>query len=155
MQPARVYPLARRPQQPSLAPGFTLVEVMVVVVILSILAALVVPQIMGKPDEARITKAQQDLRAIEASLNLYKLDNFNYPSTDEGLEALVNPPADAARARNWKGPYLKSVPKDPWGNEYLYLSPGEQGAIDVYSLGADGEAGGEGTAADIGNWQLQ
>lgn len=119
--------------------GFTLIEVMVVVVILAILATVVVPRIMDRPDQARVTKAQQDIRAIESALNLYRLDNFRYPSTDEGLEALVPK-------------YLDRMPEDPWGQGYLYLSPGEHGEYDVYSLGADGGEGGEGIDADIGNW---
>ncbi len=135
--------------------GFTLIEVMVVVVILSILAAIVVPRIMDRPDQARIVKAKQDIRSLEAALNLYRLDNFNYPTTEQGLEALVSPPTAPPEAPNWKeGGYLDRLPKDPWGNDYQYLSPGEHGAFDVYSLGADGQPGGEGTAADIGNWNL-
>lgn len=119
--------------------GFTLIEVMVVVVILAILATVVVPRIMDRPDQARVTKAQQDIRAIEAALNLYRLDNFRYPSTDENLDILVPK-------------YLDRVPEDPWGNTYFYLSPGEQGEFDIFSLGADGAEGGEGVDADIGNW---
>lgn len=119
--------------------GFTLIEVMVVVVILAILATVVVPRIMDRPDQARVTKAQQDIRAIEAALNLYRLDNFRYPSTDENLDILVPK-------------YLDRVPEDPWGNSYLYLSPGEQGDFDIFSLGADGAEGGEGVDADVGNW---
>ena len=121
--------------------GFTLIEVMVVVVILSILAAIVVPKIMDRPDEARITKAKQDIRALEAALNLYKLDNFIYPTTDQGLEALVQPPTIAPEPPKWKqGGYLDRMPQDPWGKSYLYLSPGDQGrAFDLYSLGADGQ----------------
>ena len=135
--------------------GFTLIEVMVVVVILSILATIVVPRIMDRPDQARIVKAKQDIRSLEAALNLYRLDNFNYPTTEQGLEALVSPPTAPPEAPNWKeGGYLDRLPKDPWGNDYQYLSPGEHGAFDVYSLGADGQPGGEGTAADIGNWNL-
>lgn len=136
--------------------GFTLIEVMVVVVILSILAAIVVPKIMDRPDEARITKAKQDIRALEAALNLYKLDNFNYPTTDQGLEALVQPPTTEPIPPKWKqGGYLDRLPQDPWGRPYMYLSPGDQGrAFDLYSLGADGQPGGTGAAADIGNWAL-
>ena len=124
----------RNPQR-----GFTLIEVMVVVVILAILATVVVPRIMDRPDQARVTRAQQDIRAVEAALNLYRLDNFRYPSTDDGLEVLVPK-------------YLDSLPEDPWGNPYLYLSPGEKGEFDVYSYGADGAEGGEGVDKDIGNW---
>jgi len=137
------------------ARGFTLIEVMVVVVILSILAAVVVPKIMDRPDEARVVKAKQDIRAIEAALNLYKLDNFNYPTTEQGLESLVEQPTSPPEPKNWKqGGYVDRLPKDPWGNGYQYLSPGQNGTFDLYSLGADGQPGGEGTAADIANWSL-
>ena len=130
--------------------GFTLIEVMVVVVILGILAALVVPRVLDRPDEARITKVKQDILALESAFNLYKLDNYVYPSTDEGVEALVNKPGSA---RNWKeGGYVARVPKDPWDSDYQYLNPGVHGPIDIYSLGADGQPGGEGINADIGNW---
>lgn len=133
------------------ARGFTLIEVMVVVVILAILATIVVPKIMDRPDDARIAKAKQDIQAISSALNLYKLDNFKYPTTDQGLEALVKPPAGATRWR--QGGYLDALPIDPWGHPYQYLSPGQHGAFDVYSLGADGQPGGTGADADIGNWQ--
>lgn len=140
----------------ALQKGFTLIEVMVVVVILSILAAVVVPKIMDNPDKARATKARQDIRAIESALNLYRLDNFQYPSTDQGLEALVEQPSGSPEPRNWKaGGYLDRLPQDPWGNDYQYLSPGENGEIDIYSLGADASPGGEGAAEDIGNWTLR
>ena len=135
--------------------GFTLIEIMVVVVILGILAAVVVPRIMDRPDEARVVKAKQDIRMIESALNLYKLDNFNYPSTQQGLEALVNKPSGDPEPKNYKaGGYVKSLPKDPWGNAYQYLSPGSKGEVDIFSLGRDGKPGGEGTDADIGNWDL-
>ena len=134
--------------------GFTLIEVMVVVVILGILAAIIVPKVMDRPDAARIVKARQDIRAIESALNLYKLDNFHYPSTDQGLEALVEEPAGSPEARNWKpGGYLDRLPKDPWGADYQYLNPGIHGEIDIYSLGADSRPGGEGIDTDIGNWE--
>nr|VFJ90342.1 MAG: general secretion pathway protein G [Candidatus Kentron sp. LFY]VFJ97760.1 MAG: general secretion pathway protein G [Candidatus Kentron sp. LFY]VFK17383.1 MAG: general secretion pathway protein G [Candidatus Kentron sp. LFY] len=133
-------------------PGFTLIEVMVVVVILGILAAIVVPKVMDRPDMARVTKAEQDIRALENALSLYRLDNFRYPTTDEGLEALVS--GRVGNRTGKSGGYLSRVPKDPWGNEYLYLQPGEHGEIDIYTLGADGRAGGEGFDADIGNWNL-
>lgn len=136
--------------------GFTLIEVMVVVIILGILAAIVVPRVMDRPDQARITKAKQDIRALESALNLYRLDNFVYPTTDQGLEALTEPPAGSDEPKNWKeGGYVDRLPKDPWGNEYQFLSPGTQGSIDIYTLGADGQPGGDGVNADIGNWELE
>ncbi|MDH5393801.1 MAG: type II secretion system major pseudopilin GspG [Gammaproteobacteria bacterium] len=136
--------------------GFTLIEVMVVVVILGILAAVVVPRIMDNPDKARITKAKQDIRALESALNLYRLDNYKYPTTDQGLEALITPPGDLATSSNYKqGGYIRKLPADPWGSTYLYLSPGEHGELDIYSLGADGAPGGTGVSADIGNWNIQ
>ena len=132
--------------------GFTLIEVMVVVVILGILASVVVVRVIDKPDEARITKARQDILALEGALGFYKLDNHVYPSTDEGIEALVNKPASA---RNWKqNGYVARLPKDPWDTPYQYLNPGQHGAIDIYSLGADKQPGGDGINADIGNWDL-
>ncbi|HFC54296.1 MAG TPA: type II secretion system protein GspG [Gammaproteobacteria bacterium] len=138
------------------AQGFTLIEVMVVVVILGILAAVVVPRIMDRPDTARITKARQDIRVLEGALNLYKLDNHFYPSTEQGLEALVQQPSGEPEPRNWKqGGYIDRLPVDPWGNPYQYLNPGEHGTIDIYSLGADGQLGGSDLAADIGNWNLE
>lgn len=135
--------------------GFTLIEVMVVVAILGILAALVVPRIMDRPDEARIVKARNDIRVLSNQLDLYRLDNYVYPSTDQGLEALVNRPGGQPEAPNWKsGGYLDRLPKDPWGRPYQYLQPGQHGEFDLYSLGADGRPGGEGSDADIGNWNL-
>lgn len=136
------------------ARGFTLIEVMVVVVILGILAAIVVPRIMDRPDEARIIKAKQDIRVLESALNLYRLDNYTYPTTDQGLEALVQKPNDPPEPPRWK-PYLDRLPQDPWGRPYQYLQPGQHGPVDIYSLGADGQQGGEGTNADIGNWNLE
>ena len=133
------------------ATGFTLIEVMVVVVILGILAAIVVPRIMDRPDEARITKARQDIRALEAALNLYRLDNYSYPTTDQGLEALAQKPVP--EPPRWKeGGYIDRLPMDPWQNPYQYLSPGTQSAIDIYSMGPDGQSGSD---DDIGNWNLQ
>ncbi len=133
--------------------GFTLIELMVVVVILAILAMIVAPMVMDRPDEARIVKAKQDIASISSALNLYKLDNYRYPTTDQGLEALVQKPTSEPQPKHWRQ-YLKNLPKDPWGNEYLYLSPGEHGDFDLYTLGADGQEGGEGVNADIGNWNL-
>lgn len=135
--------------------GFTLIEIMVVVVILGILAAVVVPRIMDRPDAARVVKAKQDIRVLESALNLYKLDNFNYPSTQQGLQALVTMPSGDPQPPNWKaGGYIKSLPNDPWGNPYQYLQPGTHGEFDIFSLGADGKPGGDGVNADIGNWDL-
>lgn len=137
------------------AAGFTLIEVMVVIVILGILAAVVVPRVMDNPDKARVTKAKNDIRAMESALDLYKLDNFNYPSTDQGLEALVSEPSGSPEPKNWKsGGYMKRLPADPWGNEYQYLNPGVNGAVDIFSYGADGEEGGEELNTDIGNWNM-
>ena len=135
--------------------GFTLIEIMVVVVILGILAALVVPQVMSRPDQAKVTVAQGDIKGIASALDMYKLDNHSYPSTQQGLEALVKKPSGNPAAKNWnKDGYLKRVPVDPWGNDYQYLSPGTRGAFDLYSLGADGKQGGTDLNADIGNWDL-
>ena len=135
--------------------GFTLIEIMVVVLILGILAAMVVPNIMDEPDKARVVKAKQDIRSLENALNLYKLDNFVYPSTDQGLEALVKKPDIPPEPPKWKaGGYIDRLPNDPWGRAYQYLQPGQHGAVDIYSLGADGRLGGEDDDADIGNWNL-
>ncbi len=135
--------------------GFTLIEIMVVVVILGILAALVAPNVIRRVDDARITKAKQDIRAYETALNLYRMDNFRYPSTEQGLEALFKQPTDP-NIRNWKqGGYIDGLKKDPWGNDYLYISPGTRGEYDLYTLGADGKPGGEGPDADIGNWSIE
>ena len=132
--------------------GFTLIEVMVVVVIIGLLAAIVAPNLIGNIDRAAVTRAQGDIRSIETALNLYRLDNFRYPTTDQGLSALVENPGDAA-APNWKA-YLNSVPSDPWNQPYQYVYPGRQGEFDVFSYGADGQEGGEDIDADIGNWNL-
>ena len=133
--------------------GFTLLEVMVVVVILGILAALVVPKIISRPDEARVMAAKQDIASLAQALKLYRLDNQRYPTTEQGLQALVSKPASNPVPANWKaGGYLERLPKDPWGNPYQYLSPGLRAEIDIYSFGADGAPGGEGTDADIGSW---
>ncbi len=139
----------------SLQRGFTLIEILVVVVIIGILAALVVPRIMDRPDEARVVAARNDIRAIQSALNLYRLDNGVYPSTEQGLLALVSKPDTGNIPRNWKaGGYLDRLPRDPWQREYLYLSPGLKGEIDIFSYGADGQPGGEGVNADIGTWTL-
>lgn len=135
--------------------GFTLLEIMVVVVILGILAALVVPKIMSRPDQARIIAARQDVATLMQALKLYRLDNQRYPSTEQGLQALVTRPATVPPSANWKaGGYLDRLPADPWGNPYQYLNPGLRGEIDVFSLGADGAPGGEANDADIGSWAL-
>lgn len=136
--------------------GFTLIEIMVVVVILGILAAIAVPRILDRPDVARVTKARQDIRTIESALKLYRLDNFRYPTTEQGLEALVEKPTIQPEPKNWKpGGYLERLPSDPWGEPYHYRNPGEHGEIDIYSYGRDGRPGGEETDADIGNWNLE
>ncbi|ENZ78963.1 type II secretion system protein G (GspG) [Ralstonia pickettii OR214] len=135
------------------ARGFTLIEIMVVVVILGILAALVVPKIMSRPDEARIIAAKQDIASISQALKLYRLDNGRYPTTEQGISALVTKPTTEPIPNNWKGGgYLERLPKDPWGHPYQYLNPGVRGEVDVFSFGADGQAGGTGNDADIGNW---
>jgi len=130
--------------------GFTLIEIMIVVVILGVLAALVVPNMIGKAAEARQTAAASDIRSIANALDMYRLDNFNYPSTDQNLAALVEKPSGFPAAANWsEGGYLRKLPKDPWGNEYIYISPGKTGPYDLLSMGGDGRIGGEGEAADI------
>jgi general secretion pathway protein G len=133
--------------------GFTLVEIMVVVVILGILAVLVVPRVVGRTDDARATAARQDIAAVMQALKLYRLDNGRYPTTDQGLAALVTRPQGQPVPSNWKQ-YLDRLPKDPWGNIYHYLNPGVRGEIDVFTLGADGQPGGSGPDSDIGSWDL-
>ncbi len=133
--------------------GFTLIEVMIVIVILGVLAALIVPKVMGRPDEARVAAAKQDIFTIMQSLKLYKLDNRRYPTTEQGLAALVQKPSQAPVPQSWSaGGYLEKLPNDPWGQPYQYLNPGLHGEIDVMSFGADGQPGGQGADADIGNW---
>lgn len=135
--------------------GFTLIEIMVVVVILGVLAALVVPKLMGRTDEARIVAAKQDIATVMQALKLYKLDNQRYPTTEQGLQSLIVRPTAGPVANGWKtGGYLDKLPKDPWGGAYQMLSPGIKGEIDVFSLGADGQPGGAGNDADIGSWDL-
>ncbi|MBY0407507.1 MAG: type II secretion system major pseudopilin GspG [Rickettsiales bacterium] len=136
--------------------GFSLIEIMVVLVIIGVLMALVVPNVMGRPDEARITVAKADLRAIASALDMYKLDNFHYPSTQQGLEALVKKPTGSPDAKHWKqGGYLKKMPTDPWGNLYQYMTPGTHGgAFDLYSLGPNGVEGARQDESIIGEWQL-
>jgi general secretion pathway protein G len=138
--------------------GFTLIEILIVIVILGILAGLIVPRIMGRPEEARRMKARVQIESIETALKLYKLDNGVYPSTEQGLQALVEPPTIGQAPRKWReGGYLEKgkVPRDPWDNDYVYLSPGLQGDFDLISYGPDGEPGGEGRDADINNWEVE
>ena len=133
--------------------GFTLIEVLVVVAILGILAAIIVPRVMDRPDEAKRVAAKADVAALVQALKLYRLDNGFYPSTDQGLGALVQRPTTQPAPNNWKqGGYLERLPKDPWGSDYQYLQPGVRGEVDVFSLGADRARGGEANNADIGNW---
>ena len=138
--------------------GFTLIEIMVVLVILGILAGLIVPRIIGRPDEARRMKAKIQIQSLETALQLYKLDTGNYPTTEQGLQALVEAPATGELAKSWReGGYLEKgqVPNDPWSNEYIYLSPGTRDDFDIVSYGADGIAGGEDKNEDINNWDLE
>lgn len=140
------------------AKGFTLIELMVVIVILSILAVYMVPKIMGRPEQAKQLKAKVDIQALETALKLYKLDNGDYPTTQQGLQALIQPPDSGPGARNWReGGYIDKgkITKDPWGSDYVYLSPGVQSDFDILSYGADGEPGGDGKNADIKNWELE
>ena len=140
---------------PKLSRGFTLIEIMIVVVIIAILAAVVIPRILDRPDQARVTAAKADIAIVMQQLNLYRLDNASYPSTDQGLQALIIKPTTTPTPMNWKnGGYLEKLPNDPWGRPYQYLNPGLKGEIDVFSLGADGQPGGEGNNADIGSWNL-
>ncbi len=135
--------------------GFTLIEIMVVVVIMGILAALVVPKLMGRTGDARIVAAKQDISTMMGALKLYKLDNMHYPSTEQGLQALIAKPTSGPSANGWKtGGYVDKLPKDPWGNPYQFLSPGIKGEVDIFSLGADGLPGGAADDADIGSWDL-
>jgi general secretion pathway protein G len=136
--------------------GFTLIEIMVVVIIIGLLAAVIVPSVVGKVGEARVAKTKQDIQALGTALTMYRLDNFKYPNTDQGLKALIQQPADPT-IRNWrKGGYIQDgTLKDPWGNDYQYVYPGTHGKeYDLYSYGADGQEGGEGEDADVGNWNL-
>lgn len=136
--------------------GFTLVEIMVVVVIIGILGALVVPKLLGRTGESRVVAVKADIASLMQALKLYKLDNQHYPTTEQGLQALVSKPSSGSAARNWQaGGYIDKLPKDPWGNSYQYLSPGIHGEVDIFSFGADGRLGGTGEDADIGSWENQ
>lgn len=132
--------------------GFTLLELMIVVVIIGVLGALIVPNFMSRPDEARVTAAKTDISSIMQALKLYKLDNHRYPTSEQGLGALINRPSSGPAPANWK-PYMDKLPSDPWGAPYQYLNPGIQAEVDVLSFGADGKSGGDGFDADIGSWQ--
>ena len=142
-----------RPRRRVIARGFTLVEIMVVVVIIGILGALVVPKLMGRTGESRVTAARVDIATLMQALKLYKLDNQRYPTTEQGLKSLIEKPTSGPSANGWKsGGYVEKLPKDPWGNPYQYLSPGVKGEIDLFSYGADGQPGGTGEDTDVGSW---
>ena len=142
-----------RPIRPRLARGFTLVEIMVVVVIIGILGALVVPKLLGRTGESRVAAAKVDISTLMNSLKLYKLENQRYPTTEQGLQALIAKPSAGPSANGWKaGGYIDKLPKDPWGSAYQYISPGIHGEVDIFSFGADGQPGGTGEDADIGSW---
>ncbi len=156
--PLPLCPFVPRSLCPTRQRGFTLIELMVVIVILGILATLIVPNIMDTPDEAKQAKAKVDITALETALKMYKLHNGSYPTTEQGLQALVSPPETGSGANNWKqGGYLEKgkVPLDPWGNDYVYLSPGVHMDFDITSFGADGVPGGEGKNRDINNWEIE
>lgn len=145
----------RVPRRINSEQGFTLIEIMVVVIIIGILAAIVAPNVIGRVDDAQLTKARAEISNIENAMKFYRLDNFAYPTTEQGIQALVSKPNDP-NVRNWKpGGYMDRVPKDPWGNPYQYLNPGNNGEIDIYTLGRDGRPGGEGLDGDIGNWESE
>lgn len=146
--------LTHRPHRMRKSRGFTLVEIMVVMVIIGILGALVVPKLLGRTGESRVTAAKFDIATLMQSLKLYHMDNMRYPSNEQGLQALIAKPTSGPAANNWKaGGYIEKLPKDPWGNPYQYLQPGTHGEVDVFSLGADGQPGGTGEDRDIGSWE--
>jgi len=145
-------PLPHRPLARAVQRGFTLIELMVVLVIIGVLAALIVPNVIERADDARVTAARTDVNNLMQALKLYRLDNQRYPTAEQGLQALLTRPTTGPAAPNWK-PYVEKLPNDPWGRPYQYMNPGLKGEIDVFSLGADGQPGGEGKNADIGSWQ--
>lgn len=150
--PTPIAPTTARRARRALVRGFTLIELMVVLVIIGVLAALVVPNVLDRADDARMTAARTDVNNLMQALRLYRLDNQRYPTSEQGLQALVARPTAGPPAPNWR-PYLDKLPADPWGRPYQYLNPGVRGEIDVFSLGADGQPGGEGKDADVGSWQ--
>jgi general secretion pathway protein G len=149
-----MHTFSSRPIRQRFARGFTLVEIMVVVVIIGILGALVVPKLLGRTGESRVAAAKVDIATLMNSLKLYKLDNQRYPTTEQGLQALIAKPTAGPAANGWKaGGYIDKLPKDPWGSPYQYISPGIHGEVDIFSFGADGQPGGTGEDADIGSWE--
>ena len=147
-----LFAFSRRSVYRQLQAGFTLIELMVVLLIIGVLAALIVPNVLDRADDARVTAAKTDVTNLMQALKLYRLDNQRYPTAEQGLQALLTKPTTAPVPNNWKN-YLDQLPKDPWGTPYVYLNPGIKGEVDVMSYGADGQSGGEGKDADIGSWQ--
>jgi general secretion pathway protein G len=154
LKPAPPFSISIR-RKPNKYGGFTLIEVMIVIVILGVLAAVIVPNVIGRAHDARVAAAKQDVATISQALAMYRLDNARVPSAEQGLKALVEKPALAPLPNNWRtGGYIQRLPNDPWGNPYQYANPGLRGEIDVFSFGADGKAGGDGEGADLGTWNL-